>query len=565
MRGIQNTVTGNFSSIISNSRRFIVPKFQRDYSWNSEQWDDLWQDIVTMIDEHDEHYMGYLVLQTQDDKLYYIIDGQQRFTTILLLIYAAIKCVERQIVQGIDVEDNKRRCETLKTLYIGKEDPVTLDYDNLLTLNRNNNSYFCDYILKLGDLKARNLTATEKLMRSCFEYYEQKLVGKYNSGKEYASFIQTVADGLHFTQIVVNDEMNAFRVFETLNARGVQLSSADLLKNYLFSKVDSDTTHVSRVDTLERKWSVLTDNIKAEKLPEFLRYYWNMQHKTIRANAVYKTIRQEIREDKQVFLLLDDLISYSDIYMALTDENDEMWTDSEVKENVALLNLFRLKQPFSLLMAAKRNLSESEFKRVLKTVITMCFRYNVICDRNPNDQEAPFNNLAQSISLNKVVDLNKLSSIMVDDIEFKSSFKEKSFPYNSRNAKVVKYILGKIEHFKGSTQFVRFDDENVSIEHIYPQNPTEEWQLDESKMQRFVFRLGNMCLLEKGLNREIQNSVFADKVDIYKKSSFYYAKKISSDYTEWNDNAIIKLQGEMANAAVSIWRASGILTEGDAQ
>lgn len=556
MRGIQNTVTGNFSSIISNSRRFIVPKFQRDYSWNSEQWDDLWQDIVTMIDEHDEHYMGYLVLQTQDDKLYYIIDGQQRFTTILILIYAAIKCVESQIVQGIDVEDNKRRCETLKTLYIGKEDPVTLDYDNLLTLNRNNNSYFCDYILKLGDLKARNLTATEKLMRSCFEYYEQKLVGKYNSGKEYASFIQTVADGLHFTQIVVNDEMNAFRVFETLNARGVQLSSADLLKNYLFSKVDSDTTHVSRVDTLERKWSVLTDNIKAEKLPEFLRYYWNMQHKTIRANAVYKTIRQEIREDKQVFLLLDDLISYSDIYMALTDENDEMWTDSEVKENVALLNLFRLKQPFSLLMAAKRNLSESEFKRVLKTVITMCFRYNVICDRNPNDQEAPFNNLAQSISLNKVVDLNKLSSIMVDDIEFKSSFKEKSFPYNSRNAKVVKYILGKIEHFKGSTQFVRFDDENVSIEHIYPQNPTEEWQLDESKMQRFVFRLGNMCLLEKGLNREIQNSVFADKVDIYKKSSFYYAKKISSDYTEWNDNAIIKLQGEMANAAVSIWRAS---------
>ena len=556
MRGIQNTVTGNFSSIISNSRRFIVPKFQRDYSWNSEQWDDLWQDIVTMIDEHDEHYMGYLVLQTQDDKLYYIIDGQQRFTTILILIYAAIKCVESQIVQGIDVENNKRRCETLKTLYIGKEDPVTLDYDNLLTLNRNNNSYFCDYILKLGDLKARNLTATEKLMRSCFEYYEQKLVGKYNSGKEYASFIQTVADGLHFTQIVVNDEMNAFRVFETLNARGVQLSSADLLKNYLFSKVDSDTTHVSRVDTLERKWSVLTDNIKAEKLPEFLRYYWNMQHKTIRANAVYKTIRQEIREDKQVFLLLDDLISYSDIYMALTDENDEMWTDSEVKENVALLNLFRLKQPFSLLMAAKRNLSESEFKRVLKTVITMCFRYNVICDRNPNDQEAPFNNLAQSISLNKVVDLNKLSSIMVDDIEFKSSFKEKSFPYNSRNAKVVKYILGKIEHFKGSTQFVRFDDENVSIEHIYPQNPTEEWQLDESKMQRFVFRLGNMCLLEKGLNREIQNSVFADKVDIYKKSSFYYAKKISSDYTEWNDNAIIKLQGEMANAAVSIWCAS---------
>lgn len=556
MKGIQNTITGNFSSIISNNRRFVVPKFQRDYSWNNEQWDDLWQDIETMREEHDEHYMGYLVLQTQDDKCYYIIDGQQRFTTILLLIYAAIKCVERQIAKGIDVEDNTRRCESLKSLYIGKEDPVTLDYDNLLTLNRNNNPYFCDYILKLGDLKARNLTATEKLMRSCFEYFEQKLIGKFYNGKEYASFIQSVADGLHFTQIVVNDEMNAFRVFETLNARGVQLSSADLLKNYLFSKVDSETTHSSRIETLERKWSILTDNIKAEKLPEFLRYYWNMQHKTIRANAVYKTIRQEIKKDKQVFILMDELISFSDIYMALTDENDEMWTDSDVKENIALLNLFRLKQPFSLLMAAKKYLCEDDFKRVLKTVITLCFRYNVICDRNPNDQETPFNQLALSISLDKQVDLKLLSSIMVDDAEFKSSFKEKTFPYNSRNAKVVKYILGKIEHFKGATQVVRFDDDSVSIEHVYPQNPTDEWELDETKMQRFVFRLGNICLLEKRLNRDIQNEGFSAKVAVYQKSSYYYAKKIANDYAEWNDSSIIKLQGEMASAAISIWKVA---------
>ena len=556
MKGIQNTITGNFSSIISNNRRFVVPKFQRDYSWSSEQWDDLWQDIETMREEHDEHYMGYLVLQTEDDKCYHIIDGQQRFTTLLLLIYAAIKCIEKQITQGIDVEDNKRRCETLKLLYIGKEDPVTLDYDNLLTLNRNNNSYFCDYILKLGDLKVRNLTATEKLMRSCFEYYEQKLDGKFKSGKDYASFIQTVADGLHFTQIVVNDEMNAFRVFETLNARGVQLSSADLLKNYLFSKVDSVTTHSSRIDTLERKWSKLTDNIKAEKLPEFLRYYWNMQHKSIRANAVYKTIRQEIKEDKQVFLLLDDLINFSDIYMALTDENDEMWTDSDVKDNIARLNLFRLKQPFSLLMAAKKYLADNDFKRVLRTVIMMGFRYNIICDRNPNDQEIPFNMLAQLISHKKEVNLGLLSSIMVDDTEFKSAFKEKTFPYNSRNAKIVKYILGKIEHFKGSTQSVRFDNDSVSIEHIYPQNPTDEWTLDESKMQRFMFRLGNMCLLEKKLNSGIQNAGFSDKVPTYKKSSYYYARKIASDFAEWNDNTIIKLQSEMANAAISIWRVS---------
>ena len=160
MKGIQNTNTSNFSTVVSNNRRFFVPEFQRDYSWDTEQWDDLWQDIITMTDEHDEHYMGYLVLQTEDEKKFYIIDGQQRFTTILLLILAAIKNIGRLVEQGVKTEDNKRRIENLKNIYIGKEDPVTLEYDNLLELNRNNDSFYRDYIVKLGDLRARNLKTT---------------------------------------------------------------------------------------------------------------------------------------------------------------------------------------------------------------------------------------------------------------------------------------------------------------------------------------------------------------------------------------------------------------------
>ena len=553
MKGIQNTVTGNFSSVISNNRSFIVPKFQRDYSWEKEQWDDLWQDVETMISENDEHYMGYLVLQTTDSKNYNIIDGQQRFTTILLLIYAAIKCIKKLVESKSDIEENKRRIETLKSRYMGKEDPVTLDYDNLLTLNRNNNPYFSDYILKLDELRVRNLTATEKLMKNCFEYYEGQLINKFTTGKEYASFIQKVADGLHFTQIVVSDEMNAFRVFETLNARGVQLSSADLLKNYLFSKVDTQQLHSSRIETLERKWSNLTDNIKAEKLPEFLRYYWNIQHKTIRSALVYKTIREEVKEEKQVFVLMDELLRFSDIYMALTDENDDMWTNLEVRENIALLNLFRLKQPYSLLMAAKAFLNDSDFKSVLKKVIVLCFRYNVISDRNPNDQEAPFNQLAQYISSERKLNFDFLHPIMIENDEFETSFSEKSFPYNSRNAKIIKYILGKIEHFKGSSQNVKYDDDSVTIEHIYPRNPSDDWDVDDTKMSRLVNRLGNSCLLEKKLNRDIQNVSFNEKKLTFNKSSYYYARHIA-DMDDWNENSIIKLQREMAKAAVSIWK-----------
>lgn len=264
MVGIQNTSTNNYSAIIGNNKKFMVPKFQRDYSWDAEQWDDLWQDIENIINSEEDHYMGYLVLQTNDDKNYQIIDGQQRFTTVTILILAAIKCIKNFVESGIDEDDNRQRIDTLTHTYIGKKDSVTLVYDNILVLNRNNDGYFRDYIVKLGDLRVRNLKGSEKLMKQCFEFFEQRLKGKYSSGKDYALYIQTVVDNLYFTQIVVNDDVNAFRVFETLNARGVQLSSSDLLKNYLFSLVDKGSSHSSRIEVLEDKWARLADNIKTE-------------------------------------------------------------------------------------------------------------------------------------------------------------------------------------------------------------------------------------------------------------------------------------------------------------
>lgn len=553
MKGIQNTSTNNFSSIIGNNRKFIVPKFQRDYSWGVEQWDDLWQDILTMIDEEEDHYMGYLVLQTNDDKSFHIIDGQQRFTTVTILILASIKCIKTFVENGVESEDNQQRIDSLLHTYIGNKDSVTLVYDNILVLNRNNDAYFRDYIVKLEELRVRNLKVSEKLMKQCFEFFEQRLRGRYGSGKDYARFIQTVVDRLYFTQIVVNDEMNAFRVFETLNARGVQLSSSDLLKNYLFSLVDKNSSHPSRIETLEEKWAKLTDNIKSEKLPEFLRYYWNTGHKSIRANALFKTVRKNVTTDQTVFKLVDDLYRYSDVYMALTDSNDALWQDAEVKRCVALLNIFRLKQPFPVLMAAKLNLPDSDFKKLFKNILNLCFRYNVICDRNPNDQDGPFNMLAMLIKKEKRVDYQLLLPIAVDDKVFENSFSDKSFPYTSRNVKIVRYILATLEKHNGSTQDVSFIDEDATIEHIMPQNAEDEWNVDGDKQRQLVFRIGNTCLLEKKLNMAIKNSSFQEKVKEYAKSSYLDARTIASK-NSWTENDIISRQSKMARLAVNVWK-----------
>lgn len=553
MKGIQNTTTENFSTIVGNNKHFVVPKFQRDYSWEKEQWDDLWQDIMDMRQSEEEHYMGYLVLQTSDDKEYKIIDGQQRFTTITLIILAAIKSIKSLVSKGIDIADNQKRAEQFMAIYVGKEDPVSLVYDNILKLNRNNDGYFRDYIVPMNDLRSRGLNNSEKLMKDAFVYYEDLMKQLNYTGKQYAELIQDIVERLYFTTISVTDELNAFKVFETLNARGVQLSSSDLLKNYLFSLVDKNGAHTPRIEQLENKWVELTNNIRAEKLPEFLRYYWNTSHKSIRANAVFKTIQKEISSDVQVFALINDMIKFSDVYIALTQKNDELWADEEIRDMVELLNLFRLKQPFSLLMAAKLNLSDQDFKKVFKTVITICFRYNVICDKNPNDQELPFNNLAIHISENQMVDLEMLRKLYVSDDEFANAFASKSFVYNSRNAKVIRYILGKIEKFKNARE-IKPDEDEATIEHILPQNFEENWTIDEDIALRLVSRLGNMCLLEKKANRELQDAPFSDKLPVYQSSVYWTAKNIGDNYTIWDEDTIVRNQRTMANAAKTIWR-----------
>lgn len=555
MIGIQDSTTNHFGSLIRSGGKYIIPKFQRDYSWDVEQWDDLWQDIESMIAESGDHYMGYLVLQSLKGKDCQIIDGQQRFTTITILILAAIKSIQKLVDKGIEVEENMRRIKTLKDTYIGNVDPVSLEYDNILVLNRNNDAYYKDYIVKLGELKLRNTSYTEKLMRKCFEWYENKLSDKYKSGRDYAEFITKVVDNLYFTIIRVNNEMNAFRVFETLNARGVQLSSADLLKNYLFSLVDSTSQFSDRIATLEEKWSSLTKNIQAEKLPDFIRYYWNSKHKTVRSNELFKAIRENIKSEEQVFALINEMISYSDVFMALRNATDELWQGNrEITDNIELLNIFNLKQPYSVLMAAYKCLDIQAFSKLLNDIIIVGFRYSVICGKNPNDIERVYNALAVQISSTKTYTKSNLKSVYVEDTEFVPAFDQKSMIDNSRNTKIIKYILGKIERYNGGLRDVNDGSELDTIEHILPQNPGPEWGDDNYDFDTLIYRLGNMCLLERKYNKDLQNASYDTKKAIYQESSFVTTSSIPTEYAAWDRNTINKRQQKMGKSAKGIWK-----------
>ena len=552
MRGIKNTTQEQFVRLMSNGFHYEVPKYQRDYSWDKEQWSDLWYDLMQMIEEKDSHYMGYLVLQTSDDINFKIIDGQQRITTICILILAVINYLKKIQCSEDEKKLNEQRANALLTAYIGNIDMITLTSVNKLVLNRNNNHFYKTYLSSLQEAPKRGLNASERLMKNAFDTFSSYLKEQYKNAEELISFVENIVNNLFFTVITVTDELNAFKVFETLNARGVQLSSSDLLKNYLFSVANEQ--HQTKLDELKDLWAEVSDILKETQVSDFLRIYWNSNHKTIRKNQLYKTIRDEIKTSEQSFSLLRDMRKKADIYMALKSSEDELWRNNkDIRENLELLRLFNVTQPMSLLISAYSNLSLKEFDALLSKIVIISFRYNIICGKNPNEQEVLYNKLALDIELNKTYNINDLlnSGIYVKDAEFEQTFTYKEFVYNSRNNQIAKYILCKLEKFEYG---LTVDRDDTTLEHILPDNPDESWEWDDSAIQQYKYRLGNMALLEKGKNSDLGNASYLEKKDVYSKSSIPSTKKIGDTVNEWSESIITTRQQKMAKIAKGIWQ-----------
>jgi len=252
-----NTTNQTFRQLMGNGLSYRVPRFQRDYSWDVDHWDDLWLDIVGLFGDEPEpaHYMGYLVLQSADNRSFGIIDGQQRMTTLSLLMLAAVSHLTDLAAPDAPDDPQSRRARQLRNNYIGYLDPVTLVPRSKLSLNRHNDRFYQNYLVPLERLPQRGLNTSEHLLRRAFIMLKNQVEAHCGKdGQSVARFVDTAVDKLFFTVITVTDELNAFKVFETLNARGVRLSATDLLKNYLFSVVSRGGAHEAEIRALEDRW-----------------------------------------------------------------------------------------------------------------------------------------------------------------------------------------------------------------------------------------------------------------------------------------------------------------------
>ncbi len=588
MRTQFETTTVRATDIFANAKTYKVPLYQRNYAWTEEQWEVLWEDLWYIhTGQESFHYMGPLLFQTDETTTdrFFIIDGQQRLATLVLLALAAIHKFEawaQQASSENERRENEERAEIFRRRFIGEKEPTALYYRSRLELNKTDNPFFqellSDRYVKRPPIRAR-LPESHTRLYDCYRFFARKLADTFQSPRAVAEFLdRSVSQGLLFTRILVADDANAYLIFETLNARGIELAPNDLIKNYIFAIFAREGVPETDISLLISKWDRMLEALGSREFTHFLRAYIN-SHVTpvVRQERIFRYVKTHITNREAAQQFVEDVSEKADLYLALRHPADEFWNPwpdhGRLRSFLTSLRLFSVRQHLPLLFSLYDAINEGRFDNhvftdLLRDIVVIAFRYNVVGKRNPNVMEKVYNAVATALRDGQLETRPQvrepLREIYLPDNEFEQSFANVSFS-TKRHKRLVKYILLLLEAYRrrDTEKFSlddpallgQIDDSRITVEHVLPQTFTDEWAeaFPAHEHETWVYRLGNLTLLEDTLNREAANLSFEEKREIYQKSRFRLAQDVAR-YERWTPETILRRQQELAGDAVRVWR-----------
>ena len=358
--------------------------------------------------------------------------------------------------------------------------------------------------------------------------------------------------------------MKTYKIFETTNNRGIRLTTADLLKNYLISCISEKDDLVEDID---KKWWEITSQLHGlpnNSLNDFIRYHYAFTHESVTERTMFKKIKKRLdssRQDKISVIqeYIASLKKFAPFFAALHKPEDKLWTEMnfERRKVEPYLNFFKnfsFRQPFLILTIALDKFEGSEFLNLLKNLYVISIRYNVICYMTANKQEKNFAVIARKIydgeyfTCSDILKSTEFKDLYQDDIVVRDKFKKLSV----KTAKKAKHLLVKIEKYC-ARRFI--NEEEVSIEHILPKTflETSHWLIHFQKTKtELVYRLGNMTILPRGKDK-LGTRSFRDKKSFYAKSNFSITREVSK-FDEWTEVEIELRQEKWSNISIGIWQ-----------
>jgi len=532
---------------------FVIPTYQRGYVWQKNEWEDFYNDALTIVKlkkYNTKHFMGNVLLMKKNNE-YEIIDGQQRLITILLFAKAF-----ESVYNNLGITLTKERINK-----IFRNNLTTNDTDGIFSSIMNGT--FSETITTTNNSSSN--------IKNAYLYFKNKInnngrpLFKKNIKTDYS--IHRMLLKLLFIEILIDSNSNPYLIFETLNARGVDLNISDLVKNHLVEKAN-DKQFVTD------SWRRFTNGLNEDQFEELFQYFYNSNNNKKR---LLKEITREIDTDDNVREFIRKLSLYVQTYKDLSDST-KTYSTQGVQEHISYLNHLESSLFKILAVPAKEKFANGEFLKLLKLCEVFIFRYLVITKKGEKSFRKALFIIAKKINNGKITTSNEVYNLLykdffVEDEEFENAFsyirlvysKRTKYQYDNQGI-VVKYILYRLENYlRGDRQLslIGTQTNDVSIEHIENDSST-------TMPDAFKYRLGNYALMNESDNNQagLEGLGFVDKKTRFYQNSTYLTiigkregtavlLKPLYEYNLWSEMDIKDRQRKMAKLAVDLWSLDG--------
>ena len=538
---------------------YHIPDYQREYSWEADELSDFWDDLVSTKNdpERANHFFGQIVVHNDQERKY-IIDGQQRTTTAVIFL-RALQLFYKDIVKETENLDADERNADITSQFIGRYN--TKGNKLHLILNALDADYFRNNIqLGTPNRKSKEKKKSHERMRKAFVYFSDKIQeaidALHTSDVEEVvecldEFFDTFTTRFNVLYMEATKLEEAFVIFETLNARGRDLETSDLLKNYIFSQSKD-------VESSQKKWNSMINALDKLDPTKYIRHFWNSRHEFTRDKAIYRTISKEICTPKLSRDLLNDLEKYAPVYHAMSfPDDDAVFQNERLIKSLKALKIFKAKAFYPVVLAMKQSdkeYSEADIAEVVGMIEVYMFRNFTICGKVANQSERFFVATARKIYNGELEEISEICECIrreiVSDEEFSSVFSV--WTASKSEKEIVRYILTKIHQHLDTTLEINLDSSDVHIEHIMPVVATQ-WDVDEETHEAYLWRLGNLMLLSGPINSSISNKPFEVKKERYRESKIEPNKTVA-EFSRWGAEEISERQKALCEAALEIWR-----------
>ena len=560
--------------ILFSNYKFRIPRYQRPYSWTEDQVLEFWNDLSN----EKSFFIGSFIFNHEtlkDDGFIEVIDGQQRMLTLTILI-----AVLRDLTKRLGESDMANRFQRQCIAFEDKKGNESFRIETGETTKK----IFEKFIQSGKDDMALAVTKNKEEIKLQKNYL--LLQSKINSilnekgTKElklaYLQNLREKAGELIVIDIKIQSEEDAYEIFETTNARGVELSVADLLKNLIFNKIKAKDGN----DIAKEMWLEIETNVEETKteLKKFIRYFWISKYNFVTEKKLFKEIKKEITDwDK----FITDLYDASFLYNLILEGNEEDWAakyknGTKIYRSIFAIRLMDVSQCNVLFLSILRNFDKlkTDPTRVFQIVEKFTFNYSAISQLPGNKVEKLYSKYARQIEkiikeetekkipgkIHSVFD--SLSNELITERPsyelFKENFKEVAYANSEKSRQLIKYIFEEINNTYSSGEH-KIDFNTVNIEHLLPQIPCKEWKLSKKEIKDYVNKIGNLTLVHKKYNSSVGNKIVKDKISELEKSQLPITIKLIEKIKEldykWGKDQINQRQLEIADIAYNqIWK-----------